>query len=86
VTGYRAGMSEKGRGEPVRTELDPQDATADLPESGSRGIERDEKLDWIRKATREELRIPEVRDTLIGEARRAGATPEEIDAALDVAR
>ncbi|MCW2970933.1 MAG: hypothetical protein JWO23_2060 [Solirubrobacterales bacterium] len=85
MTGYRSDMSEDGPGEPVKTDLDPDDTTPDLLESGPRGIERGEKLDWIRKATREELGIPEVLDTLVGEARRAGATPEEIDAALDTA-
>jgi hypothetical protein len=44
---------------------------------------KDAKLDWIKKASAGELATPEVRDRLIQEASRAGATPEEIDEALD---
>jgi len=44
---------------------------------------KDTKLDWIKKASAEELANPEVRDRLIQEARQAGATPGEIDEALD---
>jgi hypothetical protein len=74
--------------EKVSISGDPEDALRGLlkvdPEHSR--IERDEKLDWIKKATDGELAIPEVRDKLIQEARGAGATPEQIDQALDAPR
>jgi hypothetical protein len=47
---------------------------------------RQAKLEWIRKASAAELAIPKARDALIREAVEAGASPEEIDEALDAPR
>jgi hypothetical protein len=47
---------------------------------------RQAKLEWIRKASAAELAIPQARDALIREAVEAGATPQEVDEALDAPR
>ena len=65
-------------------EGDPEDALRGLMRVHPDAVAetKEHKLDWIRKANAEELAIPEVRDKLIQEAREAGASPDEIDAAL----
>jgi hypothetical protein len=64
--------------------LDPEDALRGLMRVHLDAVAetKEHKLDWIRKAPATELAIPEVRDKLIQEAREAGASPEEIKAAL----
>ena len=44
--------------------------------------DKEHKLDWIRKASDDELADAKIRDGLIAEARQAGATQGEIDNAL----
>jgi hypothetical protein len=77
---------DKDRDEPVKLGLDPKTALKGQlkvdPEAQPSG-NKEHKLDWIRKAPSDELAIPEVRDELVQEARDAGATQDEIDAALD---
>jgi hypothetical protein len=48
--------------------------------------DKDAKLAYIARATREELAIPEHRDAMIQEAREADASWDEINAALDAPR
>jgi hypothetical protein len=71
--------------EKVSIQGDPEDALRGLlnvdPEHSR--IDHDERLDWIKKASAEELANPEIREKLIQQARQAGATPGEIDEALD---
>jgi hypothetical protein len=81
---YADGMGDEFD-EKVSISGDPEDALRDLlmvdPEHSR--IDHDERLDWIRKASAAELANPEIRAKLIQEAGKAGATPEEIDGALD---
>jgi hypothetical protein len=71
--------------EKVSISGDPEDTLRDLLHVDPKHsrIAHDEKLDWIKRANATELATPEVREKLIQEARDVGATPEEIDDALD---
>jgi ketosteroid isomerase-like protein len=73
--------------ENVEIEDDPEDAAKALlnivPEAEPlEDPDKEHKLDWLRKASADELADPSIRVKLVQEAREAGATPDEIDAAL----
>jgi hypothetical protein len=77
---------DEEHGEGISISGDPEDGLRALMGAASterRALATDAKLDWIKKASAEELDDPELRDRLIQEAREAGATPEQIDEALD---
>ena len=82
-------MADQDPDERFSIDLDPEDALRGLlkvdPSESTPGSKR-AKLDWITKATAEELANPAIRDSLIQEARETDASWDEINAALDAPR
>jgi hypothetical protein len=61
---------------------DERDEPLEVPSRSQQTEDKEHKLDWIRKASDDELADAKIRDGLIAEAQQAGATQGEIDNAL----